>query len=41
MHQDILALNEKIKAESAFVDGILAEIRKVIVGQQYMIATFF
>ncbi|KPL19741.1 MAG: ATPase [candidate division Zixibacteria bacterium SM23_81] len=37
MHQDILALNEKIKAESAFVDGILAEIRKVIVGQQYMV----
>lgn len=37
MHQDILALNEKIKAKSAFVDEILGEVHKVIVGQKYMV----
>jgi len=37
MNPDIKAINEKIEKESAFVDNILAEIRKVIVGQDYMI----
>jgi MoxR-like ATPase len=37
MHQDIVALNEKISAESAFVDQILTEIHKVIVGQDDMV----
>ncbi|MCZ6680105.1 MAG: AAA family ATPase [Candidatus Poribacteria bacterium] len=34
---DLAALNERIQSESAFVDRISEEIRKVIVGQQYMI----
>ena len=37
MPQDIVALNEKISAESAFVDQILTEIHKVIVGQDDMV----
>jgi len=37
MHQDIVALNEKISAESAFVDQVLTEIHKVIVGQDDMV----
>jgi MoxR-like ATPase len=37
MHQDIVALNEKISAESAFVDQILTEMHKVIVGQDDMV----
>jgi len=37
MHQDIVALNEKISSESAFVDQVLTEIHKVIVGQDYMV----
>src|SRR6187549_2944256 len=35
--QDVRALNELVAKESAFVDDLLAEIGKVIVGQQYMI----
>jgi len=37
MHQDIVALNERISAESAFVDQILTEVHKVIVGQDDMV----
>lgn len=37
MSADIKELNEKIKNESAFVDSILNEVGKVIVGQRYMI----
>ncbi len=37
MNPDIKAINEKIEKESAFIDNILAEVGKVIVGQQYMI----
>jgi MoxR-like ATPase len=35
--QDVRALNELVAKESAFVDDLLAEIGKVIVGQTYMI----
>lgn len=34
---DITALNEKIKEESAFIDLLMAEIGKVIVGQKPMV----
>jgi MoxR-like ATPase len=34
---DIAELNEKIKNESAFIDLLLSEISKVIVGQKEMI----
>ncbi|WP_290665012.1 AAA family ATPase, partial [Ignavibacterium sp.] len=34
---DIVALNEKIKKESAFVDVLFNEIGKVIVGQRAMV----
>lgn len=34
---DIKALNEKIKAESSFVDLLMMEMDKVIVGQKYMV----
>ncbi|MCK4596468.1 AAA family ATPase [bacterium] len=37
MHQDIAALNEKINQESAFLEQLLTEIHKVIVGQKYMV----
>jgi len=37
MNPDIKAINEKIENESAFVDKILTEVSKVIVGQNYMI----
>jgi len=37
MNQDIKAINEKIEKESGFVEKLLSEIHKVIVGQQYMI----
>lgn len=35
--QDVRALNELVAKESAFVDDLLAEVGKVIVGQSYMI----
>ncbi|HVU02642.1 MAG TPA: AAA family ATPase [Polyangiaceae bacterium] len=35
--QDVRALNEVVAKESAFVDGLFAEIGKVVVGQSYMI----
>ena len=34
---DIAALSERIKTESAFVDAVLREVQKVIVGQRTMI----
>lgn len=37
MNPDIKAINAKIEAESAFVDRILNEVKKVIVGQEYMV----
>lgn len=37
MNVDIQAINEKIKKESVFVDKIMNEVSKVIVGQKYMI----
>ena len=33
---DIKALNEKIQKESAFIDLLMLEVNKVIVGQKYM-----
>jgi MoxR-like ATPase len=35
--QDVRALNEVVAKESAFIDDLMAEIGKVIVGQSYMI----
>jgi len=37
MDKDIKAINEKIERESEFVDKLITEIHKVIVGQKYMI----
>ncbi|MBN2543729.1 MoxR family ATPase [bacterium] len=37
MHEDIQALNEKIKKESQFIKDITNEIEKVIVGQKNMV----
>jgi len=37
MNVDIKQLNERIHQESAFVDNILNEMSKVIVGQRYMV----
>jgi len=37
MDPQIAVINERIKEESAFVDDLLREIGKVIVGQQYMV----
>jgi MoxR-like ATPase len=37
MELDILALNERIRSESAFVSDILDQIEKVIVGQKHVI----
>lgn len=37
MNVDIQAINEKIKKESVFVDKIMNEVAKVIVGQKYMV----
>jgi MoxR-like ATPase len=37
MHQDIRALNELVQHESAFVDNLMAEVGKVIVGQKQML----
>ncbi len=33
---DIQALNERIKEKSAFIDALLGEVKKAIVGQEYM-----
>lgn len=37
MNVDIQAINEKIRRESAFVERLIKEISKVIVGQKYMV----
>ena len=37
MERDIIAINEEVNRESVFVEAILAEVGKVIVGQQYMV----
>ena len=37
MSQGITAINEKIQKESLFIEDLLSEIRKVIVGQDYLI----
>ncbi len=37
MDNDIRALNEQIKTESAFIDDVLTEVGNVIVGQQQMV----
>jgi len=37
MSQDVRALNEMVKAESDFVDGLMHELSKVIVGQVEMV----
>ena len=37
MHADVQAINEKVQRESAFIDLLLQETRKVVVGQQEMI----
>ncbi len=34
---EITAINEKVKKESSFIEGILLETQKVIVGQKYLI----
>src|SRR5690606_4354693 len=35
--QDVRALNDIVARESAFIDDLMAEIGKVIVGQTYMV----
>ena len=37
MSVDIKTLNEKIHQKSAFVDAMLTEVGKVVVGQRYMV----
>ena len=37
MDIDVRAINEKIERESAFVDVLVNEMNKVIIGQKYMI----
>ncbi len=37
MQHDMDAINEKVKNESLFVEKLLAEMRKVIVGQKYLL----
>jgi MoxR-like ATPase len=37
MATGITAINEKVKQESAFVTNLISEIRKVIIGQDYLI----
>ena len=37
MQEDIRKINEQVQEQSAFVREILAEVGKVIVGQQYMV----
>ena len=36
LRQDVRAINDLVKTESAFVDLVLGEIGKVIIGQRYM-----
>ncbi len=37
MYSDVRAINELVQRESAFIDPILHEVRKVIVGQEQMV----
>ncbi len=37
MSEGITAINEKVQQESVFIDELFAEIRKVIIGQDYLI----
>ncbi len=37
MNEEIRILNERIREESSFLDSLVAEIGKVIVGQRYMV----
>lgn len=37
MSQGITAINEKVEKESLFIEDLVAEIRKVIVGQDYLV----
>ena len=37
MSEGITAINQKVAKESAFVEDLLTEIRKVIVGQEYLV----
>jgi len=37
MHQDIREIQERVEKESGFVEKLRAEIRKVIVGQNYLV----
>ncbi len=37
MSQGITAINEKVREESVFIEDLLSEIRKVIVGQDYLL----
>ncbi|MDD3089248.1 MAG: MoxR family ATPase [Candidatus Omnitrophica bacterium] len=37
MSQGITAINEKVEKESLFIEDLTAEIRKVIVGQEYLV----
>lgn len=37
MNPDIKAINEKVEGESAFVEKVVNEVSKVIVGQNYMV----
>ena len=37
MYSDVRAINELVQRESAFIDAILHEVRKVIVGQDHMV----
>lgn len=36
MSTDILAINERVRAESQFIDRLMGEMGKVVVGQRYM-----
>ena len=37
MYSDVRAINDLVEKESAFVDAIMHEVRKVIVGQEQML----
>jgi len=37
MHYDVKVINDMVQQESAFVDAVLTEVGKVIVGQRYMV----
>ncbi len=39
--KDIAVINEKVKKESGFVDALLMEAQKVIVGQKYLLERLF